>query len=208
MIKIALADDHVVLRKSLAVIIGLLDDCEVVCEASNGISLLDQLKQSELPDIILLDITMPLMDGLETAKKLKQQHPSIKILALTMIKSEPVIMEMIKNGVRGYLLKDCEIRELEKAIHALQQQGYYYNEYITPRMIPKSHAKGKIVLNSRELSFLRWCCTELTQKEIANEMMVSPRTVDDYRDNLFKKLEVNSRVGLVIYAIKNGFVQV
>lgn len=208
MIKIALADDHIVLRRSLAVMIGMLEGYEVVFEADNGASLIESLTKGKVPDIILLDITMPVMDGMETAKWLKQHYPEIKVLALTMIKNDPVVMQMVKNGVRGYLLKDCEVTELQKALIEVEEHGYYYNEWVTRKMKANQSSSAAIALNSQEIAFLRWSCTELTHKEIAHEMQVSPRTIDGYRDTLFKKLNVNSRVGIAIYAIKHGFVQV
>ncbi|MES2331236.1 MAG: response regulator transcription factor [Bacteroidota bacterium] len=208
MIKIALVDDHVVLRKSLGVLINKLEDFTIVFEADNGRHLGEQLKTQPVPDIILLDVTMPLFDGIETANWLKQKYPQIKILALSMLNSELVVIRMLKNGVRGYILKDCEPAELFTALHKVHDQGYYYNDLVTPKMNFRNLPPDLVILNSQELSFLRWTCTELTHKQIADEMQVSPRTVDGYRDSLFRKLEVNSRVGLVVYAIKNGFVSI
>jgi two-component system invasion response regulator UvrY len=206
MMQIALVDDHIVLRKSLAALIDKLEDIEVVFQADNGLHCMDQLKSNPTPDIILLDITMPVMGGVQTAALLKQLYPKIKILALTMINSDQVILPMVKNGVRGYLLKDCEMEELETALLTVYEEGYYYNHLLTRKMT-NNPAPGNTLLNDRELTFLKWSCTELTHKEIADEMNVSPRTIDGYRDSLFRKLNVNSRVGLAIYAIKNGFVQ-
>ncbi len=206
MIKIALVDDHIVLRKSLAILIGKLEDFEIVFEADNGQHCMEQLKKNPLPDIILLDITMPVMGGVQTAALLKQTYPQIKILALTMINSKQVVIPMLKNGARGYILKDCEPPELKTALLEIDEHGYYYNELVTPKMT-QDPSQGKILFNDRELTFLRWACTELTHKEIANEMNVSPRTIDGYRDALFQKLNVNSRVGIAIYAIKNSLVQ-
>lgn len=208
MIKIALADDHVILRKSLAIMIGMLEGMEVVFEADNGAMLIEKLKTSPRPDIILLDVTMPVMDGFETAKWLRRNHPDIKVLAVTMLHNDPVLLHMVKNGVKGYLLKDCEISELQKAITEVYEKGYFYNQYYTAYIAASKISSDKITLNGQELAFLRWSCTELTHKEIADKMQVSPRTIDGYRDILFKKLKVNSRVGIVVYAIKNGFVQV
>jgi two-component system invasion response regulator UvrY len=206
MMQIALVDDHIVLRKSLAALIDKLEDIKVVFQADNGLHCMDQLKSNPAPDIILLDITMPVMGGVQTAALLKQLYPKIKILALTMINSDQVILPMVKNGVRGYLLKDCEMEELETALLTVYEEGYYYNHLLTRKMTTNP-APGNTLLNDRELTFLKWSCTELTHKEIADEMKVSPRTIDGYRDSLFRKLNVNSRVGLAIYAIKNGFVQ-
>lgn len=209
-IKIALVDDHVILRKSLGILIRMLSGFEIVLEAGNGREMINQLKVNPLPDIILLDITMPVMDGVETAWWLKIHHPEIKVLALTMIKNDFIIIRMLKNGARGYILKDCEPNELKAALIQVYKNGFYYNELITPKMKLKEGQDGsfpKIMFSEPELIFLRWACTEKSHKEIAEEMKVSPRTIDGYRDSLFKKLQVNSRMGIALYAIKNELVQ-
>jgi len=208
-IRIALVDDHVILRKSLAVLIELLQDFEIVLEAGNGVELISELKTKPIPDIILLDITMPVMDGVETARWLKQNYPDAKVLALSMIKNDFIIIRMLKNGARGYILKDCEPGELKAALHQVYEKGFYYNELIQPKMKPKEgqEEESKIMFTEPELSFIRWACTEKSQKQIADEMQLSPRTVDGYRDSLFKKLNVNTRLGIALYAIKNGLVQ-
>lgn len=210
-ITLALVDDHVILRKSLGILIEMLEDFEIILEAGNGRELIDQLKDKPVPDIVLLDITMPVMDGVETAWWLKQHYPTVKVLALSMLKNDFIIIRMLKNGARGYILKDCEPAELRAALHQVHEKGYYYNELITPKMKNKDGEDidtPKIMLTEQELNFLRWACTEKSHKEIAEEMRISPRTVDGYRDSLFKKLNVNTRVGIALYAIKNGLVQV
>lgn len=210
MIKVALVDDHIILRKSLAVLIGMLQGFTVTSESDNGEQFISQLNNDHLPDIVLMDITMPVMDGLETTKWLKQNYPSIKVIALSMLKNDLIVIRMLKNGARGYLLKDCEPGELKLAITEVYQKGYYYNEWLTPRMKTKASdtdsLKTKIMINEGELIFLRLSCTEKTYKEIADEMGISVRTVDGYRDALFQKLQVSTRVGLAIYAIKNELV--
>lgn len=213
MIKIALVDDHVLLRNSLGILIGMLQDFEIILQADNGQDFINQLQTNLLPDIVLLDITMPIMDGVETAKWLKQNHPQVKVLALSMIKNDLVVIRMLKNGARGYILKDCEPAELKTALLQVYEKGYYYNELITPKM-KANDDQGidvdacKSILNEQELIFLRWACSEKTHKEIAEEMKLSPRTIDGYRDSLFKKLNVSSRVGIAIFAMKTGIVQV
>lgn len=210
MIKVALVDDHVILRKSLAVLIGMLQDFEIVGEADNGEQFIKQLNESFLPDIVLMDITMPVMDGVETTRWLKQNFPSIRVVALSMLKNDLIIIRMLKNGARGYLLKDCEPEELKQALISVYKNGYYYNDWFTFRMkgreAKQEVLQPKKMINEGELVFLRLACTEKTYKEIAEEMGVSVRTVDGYRDSLFEKLELTTRVGLVIYAIKNGIV--
>ncbi len=210
MIKVILVDDHIVLRKSLAVLIGMLQGFTVIGQADNGQQFINQLDEAELPDIVLMDITMPVMDGVETTKWLKQNYPSIRVVALSMLKNDLIVIRMLKNGARGYLLKDCDPTELKQAMIEVHEKGYYYNEWLTPKMkrigMEENLLPSKIMMNERELIFLRLCCTEKTYKEIADEMGVSVRTVDGYRDALFQKLQVSTRVGLVLYAIKNEFV--
>ena len=208
MIKIALVDDHILLRKSLGILISMLQDFTIVLEADNGQDLIEQLKIHPHPDIILMDVTMPIMDGMATTRWLTHTYPEIKILALSMIKNEPMVLRMLKNGARGYLLKDCEPTELKTALLEVYSNGYYYNDLLTRKMIIKKLDPGKVVLTEQEFIFMRWTCTELTHKQIAEEMKLSPRTLDGYRDALFAKLDVNSRVGIAIYAIKNGLVQI
>jgi DNA-binding NarL/FixJ family response regulator len=208
MITVALVDDHTILRKSLAVLVEMQEGYKVVLEADNGDHFKQLLKTNPAPDIVLLDITMPVMGGVDTAKWLREDHPEVKILALTMVKNEMVVIRMLKYGARGYLLKDCETAELRNALREVIEAGYYYNDILTAKMVRRGPDADLPELNNQELGFLRWACTDMTHKEIAAEMQVSPRTVDGYRDSLFRKLNVSSRVGIAIYAIKNGFVQI
>jgi two-component system invasion response regulator UvrY len=156
------------------------------------------------------------MDGFETTQWLKINHPDIKVLALSMYDNESSIIRMLKCGAKGYILKDSEPAELKAAIDDLVNKGYYYSDLVSGKLI---HAINKIEdegsamhtlvnLNDRETDFLKYACTELTYKEIADKMFVSPRTIDGYRDALFEKLHLKTRVGLVMYAIKNGLVTV
>lgn len=215
MATIVLADDHVLLRNGLAELVKSLGHT-VLFEAGNGKDLLSRLDTKQLPEIVLLDINMPEMDGYETAQWLKQHHPDIKVLALSMYDNESAIIRMLKCGAKGYILKDSEPAELKAAIHSLLSKGFYYSDLVSGKLI---HAINKIDdegsdinivanLNDRETDFLKYACTELTYKEIADKMFVSPRTIDGYRDALFEKLNVKTRVGLVMYAIKNGIVTV
>ena len=210
MIKVALVDDHVILRKSLAVLIGMLQEFEVVIEAGNGEEFIQQLQEKEKPDIVLLDITMPIMDGVETARWIKENEPNIKVVALSMLNNDLVIIRMLKNGARGYLLKDSEPDELKSALLQVHEKGYYYNEYILPKMASlngkENFIKSNATITENELIFLKLVCTEKSYKEIANEMCLSPRTIDGYRESLFHKLKTSTRVGLAIYAIKNQIV--
>lgn len=208
MIRIALADDHVLLRKSLAVMIGLLPGFEVMLQAANGKELIRQLNKHNLPDLVLTDITMPFMDGFEMTRWLQQYHPQVKVIGLSMHAHQAIVQRMWKNGARAYLSKDADPGELAAALRQVSTDGYYYNEWLMPDQ-PKQNDKKEmlpVMLSEKELLFLRWTCTEKSHKEIAAEMCVSPRTVDGYRDALFRKLNVCSRVGMVMYALKNDIV--
>ena len=213
MIKIALIDDHVVLRKSLAMLVEMLGHFKVVMEASNGEELTHQMDIASpdiFPDIALMDITMPIMDGVETTKWLKQNYPKVKVIAFSMMNNDLVIIRMLKNGARGYILKDCEPAELKTAFLEVYNNGYYYNDIVTSKLQSQINRNidQKAMINEKELTFLRFACTEKSYKEIADEMSLSPRTIDGYRDALFIKLKVSSRVGLVVYAFKNNIVSV
>jgi two-component system, NarL family, invasion response regulator UvrY len=215
MATIVLTDDHVLLRNGLAALVKSLGHT-VLFEADNGKDFCSKLNIKTLPDVVLLDINMPEMDGYETAQWIKENHPDIKVLALSMYDNENSIIRMLKAGAKGYILKDSEPAELKAAIDALVSKGYYYSDLVSGKLI---HAINKIEdegstvntlanLNERETDFLKYACTEMTYKEIADKMFVSPRTIDGYRDGLFDKLHVKTRVGLVMYAIKNGIVSV
>lgn len=214
-IKVALVDDHILLRKGLASLVNSFDDFTVVFEADNGQDMQQKMKTDNLPDLVLLDINMPKMDGYTSAQWLKQTYPLIKIMALSMYDNENAVIRMFKAGARGYILKDCEPPELKTALLSVIEKGYFYSELVTGKLI---HSINKMEedadirnitqLNDKEIQFLKLACTELTYKEIAEQMYLSPRTIDGYRDALFEKLQIKTRVGLVMYAIKNGFVQV
>ena len=212
---IVLVDDHSLLRIGLAQLAQSLG-FTVIFEADDGKEFIERLQTTALPDVVLMDINMPVMDGFEATQWLKQNHPDIKVLALSMYDNENSIIRMLKCGAKGYILKDSEPAELKAAIDALVSKGYYYSDLVSGKLI---HAINKIEdegsavntlsnLNDRETDFLKYACTEMTYKEIADKMFVSPRTIDGYRDGLFEKLHVKTRVGLVMYAIKNGIVNV
>jgi DNA-binding NarL/FixJ family response regulator len=213
---VALVDDHVLLRNGLARLIGSFGQYDVLFEARSGKDLIRQLPSARIPDLVLLDINMPEMDGYETACWLRRHYPEIKILALSMYDTDNSIVRMLKNGVKGYILKDSEPAELKLALESVVQKGFYYSEMITGKLIhtinaldePEYHVRHLLRLNERELEFMKLVCTEWTYKEIADQMYLSPRTIDGYRDSLFEKLNVRTRVGLVMYAIRNGIVAV
>jgi two-component system, NarL family, invasion response regulator UvrY len=215
MANIVLTDDHILLRNGLAALVKNLGHT-VLFEADNGKDFINKLDKKNLPELVLMDINMPEMDGYETALWLKTNHPEVKVLALSMYDNENSIIRMLKSGAKGYILKDSEPAELKAAINAVVSKGYYYSDLVSGKLIHAinklddegGELKNLMQLNERETDFLKYACTEMTYKEIADKMFVSPRTIDGYRDALFEKLHVKTRVGLVMYAIKNGVVSV
>jgi len=210
---IALVDDHTMFRKGLAVLIDLFPRYKVLMDVSNGREFIDQLDPDHLPDIVLLDIHMPVMDGYSTAAWLHTNHPSIRVLALSTMDNDATIIKMIHQGARGYILKDADPKELQVAFEEILAKGYYYNEMLTRKVIQSIHNAGTDSANAfphltdREMEFLKHACSEKNYQQIASDMFVSERTVDGYRESLFKKFNVSNRVGLVLYAIKNQLIQ-
>lgn len=206
-IQIALVDDHRLFRSGIASLIGGFKGYHVLFEAGNGEELIGKLTPKVRPRIILLDINMPGMDGMETAKWLHANHPDIHVIILSMFGDAEKVLQMVKMGVKGYLLKDAEPHEFEQALARVSNDEVYYPEFVTRHIINSFNQQPELIrLNSRELEFLKLAATEMTYKEIADEMCISARTVDGYRDALFEKLQIKSRVGLVLYAIKNKLI--
>ncbi|MDR3715866.1 MAG: response regulator transcription factor [Puia sp.] len=209
-IKVALADDHAMVNDALATIIGSFDGYKIMLKAINGKELIDQLQVNNLPDLIILDINMPVMDGYDTARWLNVRYPHIKVVALTMFDSEFSTVRLIQLGVRGVVKKKMNVHELKRAIDTVVESGYYFSNNRLVTLLSPISSKillaNNIMLAENELLFLKLTCCDLTYKEIANEMGLSVRTVENYRDALFTKLNVKSRTGLVTYAIKNGVV--
>jgi len=213
-IKVALVDDHKLFRKGMVELVNNFSGYGVIWEANNGRELTQKFATEETPDIVLLDINMPEMDGYETAAWLKQHHPKVMVLTLSMYDHEEAIIKMLRAGAKGHILKDADPQELQTALQALVKKGFYYSELVSGTLLnslnrdPENNKKAAalVKLNDRENEFLKLACTELTYKEIADKMCLAPRTIDGYREALFEKLQVKSRIGLVLYAIKTGHV--
>lgn len=209
---ITLVDDHTMFRKGLAVLINLFPSYKVLMDVGNGKEFIEQLDPDKLPDIVLLDIHMPVMDGYATAAWLRTHYPQIRVMALSTMDSDVAIIKMIHQGARGYILKDADPKELQLAFDELIDKGYYYNEILTRKVMQSIHqggsesASGFAKLTDREVEFLQHACSEKNYQQIAREMFLSERTIDGYRESLFKKFNVSNRVGLVLYAIKNQLV--
>ncbi len=212
-VKIVIADDHNLFRKGLINIIHSMgDDYIVTGEAANGDEMIDLLiRNPEIPHIAILDINMPGKDGFQTIQWLNTHFPDIRVLVVSMIEREDIILRMLRLGAKGYLSKDVETADLKRAIDAIIQKGFYYTDFMTGRLVHdlqrSSGGNQAPELNARETEILKLACSELTYKQIADQLFLSVKTVDTYRDNLFKKLGATSRVGLVIYAVRNNFVQ-
>ncbi|KYH06785.1 MULTISPECIES: response regulator transcription factor [Chryseobacterium] len=207
---IVIVDDHILIAKALEGIIGNFSEFEVIYVSENGKDLIQKFEEGNtIPDIILLDISMPIMDGFETAAWLSKNHPDIKIMALSMQGDDNSVIKMIRSGAKGYLLKNTHPRDLETALTRLNSDGFFYPDWaskiIFSNLNKETESEIAIRISDREKEFLKYTVTELSYKEIADRMCCSPRTVESYRDQLCEKLDLKTRVGLAVFAIKNGF---
>lgn len=207
---IVIVDDHILIAKALEGIIGNFNEFEVIYVCENGKDLIQKFEEGNtIPDIILLDISMPIMDGFETATWLTKNHPNIKIMALSMQGDDNSVIKMIKSGAKGYLLKNTHPKDLETALTRLNSDGFFYPEWaskiIFSNLNKDMETEITVKISEREKEFLKYTVTELSYKEIADRMCCSPRTVESYRDQLCEKLDLKTRVGLAVFAIKNGF---
>jgi len=212
-VKVALVDDHVLLRNALAVLINSFEDCRVINESANGKEIKNAILGGVTPDVIIMDLNMPEMDGFETSEFLHREFPQIPILMLTMYDSELSLIRLLQTGVKGFLKKDIHPAELKFAIRSVMQSGFYYSNHTTGKLINlfRSNENGYIplqrsLLSAQEIQFMKMVCSDLTYKEIAQKMGLNPRSIDTLRDQLFLKLDVRSRVGLAMVAIRHGIV--
>jgi DNA-binding NarL/FixJ family response regulator len=206
-INIAMADDHTIVRKGIIELINSWDEFHVIIEAVNGQDLINKLeKAAVIPDVCILDIQMPVLNGYQTAPIVRERWPSVKILALSMLNNEFTIIQMLRAGAVGYIPKEIDPTELRKAILSVYKYSFYHSELVSGRLmhLAKTKNSNELGLTENEWQFLSLCCTDLTYKDIAQKMQLSPRTVEGYRDTLFEKLDVRSRSGLVVFAIKMG----
>jgi DNA-binding NarL/FixJ family response regulator len=207
---LAIVDDHILIAKAIAGIIDSFPNYSVLYEVEHGVALIERFKAPKnIPDIVLLDISMPVMDGFETAKWLKTYHPEVLILTLSMQDDDRSLIRMIKSGAKGYLLKNVQPDELKHALDSLVTKGFYYPDWAAGKVFMNLaddtlHRADAAQFTEKEEEFLQHCCTEMTYREIGEKMFVSPRTVEGYRDACFEKLGLKTRVGLVMWAIKSG----
>jgi len=217
LISIGMADDYPMIRESIKTLIESQKGFKVTIEADNGKDLIQKLKVAQdIPSIILVDIVMPIMNGFDTIKYLGKNYSEIKCIALSINNDFLSVFKMIDCGARAYLSKDCSTFELIDTIDKVYKDGIYYNSFVinslidyqrnTESQVNENAEKGILDerLSSREVEFIKMACSDLTYKEIADKMSISVRTVDGYRESVFYKLNIKSRVGLVIFAIRNN----
>ncbi|MFI5160209.1 MAG: response regulator [Sphingobacteriales bacterium] len=214
-INLAIADDHKIFRNGLKATLEDYPDFNLLIEASNGKELIGQLADNE-PDVILMDIKMPEMDGMQTTTHIHQHFKNVKVLALSMHNEDKYIVDMMKAGASGYLLKNAEPEEIVEAILTVHNKGFYFNEHLSVTLIKQLVGPGQadnssqqnIELNDREIEVLKLVCQECSNQEIADKIFLSVRTVEGYRARLFEKTGSKNLVGLVIFAIKRGIISV
>jgi len=218
-IKIGLVDDHNLFRKGLITLIKLADkeNYLVVLEAESGKDMMKKIDKKALPDILILDIDMPDMDGFEAMAWLKIHYPQIAVLVISMVTTEEAIVRMLRLGVKGYLSKDIEVEDIHQALQAISSKGYYYTDFVTGKLIDSlqsDHSEKNendamsenIVwkkLNENERKFIKLACSDLTYEKIAEKMFLSPKTVDGYRSGIFNRFNIKNRPGLILFALKN-----
>ena len=207
MYKVALVDDHILLSEAIGGLVRQFINFEVVNISVNGKEFIRYLEtaNSDKPDVVLMDVKMPVMGGVETTKYLSKHYPDIKVLALSVEEDESVVMQMIRSGAKGYLLKDTRKSILEQALLEVINYGFYYTNTVE-RIVKQTENlhEDEVVLKDREIEFIKHACTEMTYKQIAEKMFLSPKTIEGYRESVFQKLGLKNRTGLVIYAIKNN----
>jgi DNA-binding NarL/FixJ family response regulator len=216
--RLAVVDDHYLFRQGLISLLDEFKEFEVMMEASNGKDLLDQMKEASqkkkpLPEIILLDIQMPVMDGIDTTVRLRKRYPKTKIIILTMHDETEMIVHLIEKGANGFLPKNEDIERVVDAIYSVMEIGYYFNDRVSKALVKGLVNTEKILptfcsanLTEQDLSIMTLICKEFTNKEIAERLQLSPRTVDGYRVSIMKKIGAKNTAGIVMYAVKNNIV--
>lgn len=205
---VVIVDDHLLLSQAISGLVDSFPQFRSLYVCKNGKELLKKLQDPEnIPDLVLMDINMPILNGIETTERLKAKYPQIKVLALSIEEDENTILKMLRAGARGYLMKDTKRETLEEALLQIAEKGYYHTNTITQILVGIHEKKeNEFQLKEREIEFLRLVCTEMTYKEIADAMFLSHKTIDGYRDALHEKLRVKNRIGLVLYAIRHKIV--
>ncbi|MFZ0471241.1 MAG: response regulator transcription factor [Bacteroidales bacterium] len=210
-IKIALADDHQLFRNGLKILLGSFNEFEVVAEASNGNELLRAL-ETTAADIVLMDISMPEMDGVEATGRLSREMPGTRVIALSMYGEEEYYYRMLDAGAKGFILKDSDISDVHDAIIAVHKGGNYFSQELLYHVINRIKNREQEVksssLSKREKEILLKICEGLSNHEIADSLFISKRTVDKHRANLLAKTGSKNTASLILYAIKNRLIEI
>ena len=212
-INIAIADDYKIFREGVKKCIAGDKSLLVIQEADNGEDLINAFNVL-LPDVVIMDLKMPIMDGMEATQIIRKKYPSVKVLVVTMYDDDKFIIHLMEIGANGYLLKNAEPDEIRKAIYAVHENGYYFNDLVNKALLKKLVMKTNIKpsfnqnveLTERELEVLKYICEEKTASEIAKEIFLSPRSVEGIRQRLIEKIGVRNTAGLVMFAVKNQLV--
>ncbi len=205
---VVVVDDHTLLSQAIAGVVEGFEQFSVLYTCKNGVEVIDQFKDlKNIPNLVLMDVNMPIMNGIEATKWISDNHPEVSVMALSVEEDEITILKMIRAGAKGYLLKDVDKKTLEIALNKIMETGFYHSNNVSEILMNSLTGKSttEIPLKEVEITLLKLICTEMTYKEIADVMNTSPKSVDGYRDNLFVKLNVKNRIGLVLYAIKNKY---
>lgn len=214
---IALADDEQLFRKGISMLLNDFEGMELAFEAANGQELIDQLAATATPpDVLLLDLNMPVLDGVETAKLIQKSYPDLKFIILSSYYSKAFIVKMIELGAAAYLVKNSTPEEMEQTIREVAEKGFYYDAnvmgVIRENMIAKTRPPARISfrteISNREQEVLQLICEEMTTPEIAQKLFISPRTVHGHRNNLLAKLDCKNTAGLVVVAIQEELVDI
>lgn len=204
-INVVIANDHAIIRNGLINTIRSWEGIHILMELNNGAELAKKLAGAEvLPDICLIDLSVPAQGNYEIVKAIKSVWPEIKLLVLSVFNTEFSIIRMINIGANGFLLINCDPAELYKAIIDIDERGFYYSPQIPEQFFKKAKTSSLLKITTREMEFLNLCCSDLGYKTIADRMGISVRTIESYRNSLYEKLNVKSRMGLMIYALKTG----
>lgn len=207
-ISVAIVDDHDLFRKGLVSLLKEFEEISILIQATNGQDLLSQLKNKQ-PHVILLDIEMPIMDGIEAVAHVRQKYPNIKVIMLTQHYDEQMIYHLMEKGAHGFLPKNADIEIVVDAIYAVIEKGYYYSDSVSKAMITGATNKKTILsfhscnLSEREIEVVRLICKQMTIREIADTMCLSPRTIETYRENIYLKTDSKNTVGVAFYAMKH-----
>ena len=202
---VVVVDDHLLLSQAIGGMVQGFENFNVLYLCKNGQELLDKLEDPKnIPDLVLMDIKMPILNGIETTELLKKNHPDVKVLALSIEEDEYTILKMLRAGARGYLMKDTKKEILQEALLKVLEEGHYYTNAVSQILMDSLDKDTNTEIKDRELEFIKLACTEMNYKEIADKMCCSFKTVEGYRDSLYRKLGIKNRIGLVLFAIHHN----